>query len=77
MFDDEEPVDAYSEAIRMLAQGAMPFIIPLEDELHVVSIVPTSRAVLANMIDDREWVRLRFMTQTAVAVREHTAHQPS
>jgi hypothetical protein len=70
VFDEEE---AYSEAIQMMLAGAQPFCLVLEDGLHVMSVVPTSRAVLAAMIHDDLQVRMAFTTGTAVALHDHAA----
>ena len=73
LMDDEEPPLAYEEALRMIVAGAQPYVLQMEDGLHVISVVPTSRDVLRLMINDDTWVRLDFITKTAVAIHDHAA----
>jgi hypothetical protein len=73
MYDDEEPPLAYDEALRMMLAGAQPYCLQMEDGLHVISVVPTSRDVLGLMLNDDTWTRMDFITRTAIAIHDHAS----
>lgn len=70
MDEDGTGGDLYESVCVMLAQGAMPVVVPMEDGLHVVSLCATSKSTLSFMINDDQRVRLRFVTQAVIAVHE-------
>jgi hypothetical protein len=62
-------MNAYDTALESLMAGAMPFIVEVDDGIHVMSVVPTSRSTLACMINPDERTRMKFMVNVAVALK--------
>ena len=73
---DEIEIDAYECAMHMLMAGALPVIIPFEDDrLHVIAVRATCRNVLALMINDNQYQRARLAISLIKGIRENHDRQ--
>jgi hypothetical protein len=61
--------DAYSIALGFLLQGGLPVCVAGPEHFHVLSVIPTSRATLAAMINEDERERLRFIVKVVRDVK--------
>ena len=68
--DEFEVDDAYSTALQVMLAGAMPVIVVAADGMHVMSIIPNSRAQVRAMINPDEHARLTFMVSVTKAIKE-------
>ena len=64
-------MDVYQHCVDILLAGGMPVVIPIGDELHVLTVAPTDRTALISMFHPSEERRLLFHTRCAVTLRAH------
>ncbi len=67
----ETEINAYVCAVEMLLAGAMPVVIPFEDDsIHVIAVRATSRNTLALMINPNERMRAKLAISLIKGIRE-------
>jgi formaldehyde-activating enzyme involved in methanogenesis len=68
--DDEREPSAYAIALSLLSQGAQPYCVVVDDELHVVTTIPTNKVSLAQMINRDGNIRDAYMVGVMKIVRD-------
>lgn len=75
MYEDEDACEkgpelsAYGLAIQLLAAGIQPYLIPIEDDLHVIATKPTDRESLSQLISPDGDTRDGYMVAVMKMVR--------
>ena len=64
-------MDVYSHALDILLAGAMPMILPIGEELHILTIVPNDRQGAESMFNPSPARRMMFQVNCAVRLHEH------